>query len=181
MRIIIEIFLVLLKELPQRNINASEKNMRNCFTYLFNKIKNEYTTGESIAQFIDRLADKLFFTRIVVSDEFNAYKVFETLNARGVQLSAADVLKNYLFSVIDATGPHSSELDELENLWTGIIDQLGSVKLEDYLRYYWNSKNKTVRKNMLFKAIRNNIKNRADAFNLVRELRSTGALFMAFQ
>ena len=42
--------------------------------------------------------DKLFFTIITVTDELNAFKVFETLNARGVRLSATDLLKNYLFS-----------------------------------------------------------------------------------
>jgi hypothetical protein len=32
-------------------------------------------------------------------NNLNAYKVFETLNARGVQLSTPDLLKNYLFSI----------------------------------------------------------------------------------
>jgi uncharacterized protein with ParB-like and HNH nuclease domain len=36
------------------------------------------------------------FTTIFIGDELNAYKVFETLNARGVRLSSADLLKNYL-------------------------------------------------------------------------------------
>ena len=46
------------------------------------------------------MSDKLFFTVITVADELNAYKVFETLNARGVRLSATDLLKNWLFSVL---------------------------------------------------------------------------------
>lgn len=42
----------------------------------------------------------MIFTVITVTDELNACKVFETLNARGVRLSSTDLLKNYLFSLI---------------------------------------------------------------------------------
>ena len=130
---------------------------------------------------METIVDKLFFTVIEVTDQINAFKVFETLNARGVQLSASDLLKNYLFSVIDATKPHKSEIDELENLWSKIIGKLGKIKFEDYLRYYWNSENKTVRKNQLFKTIRNNINSKEDVFKLIRNLDDTADLFIAIQ
>ncbi len=174
-------YLVLLKELPLRNINSSERQMRECFNWYYGRIKKEFTTGEALAAFIDSLADKLFFTRISVSDDFNAFKVFETLNARGVQLSAADLLKNYLFSVVDASKPHKSEIEELELLWSKVVGKLGNQKFEDYLRYYWNSKNKTVRKTALFKTIRKNILDKTQAFALIRELDDTADVYMAFQ
>jgi uncharacterized protein with ParB-like and HNH nuclease domain len=56
------------------------------------------------------MSDRLFFTVITVTDELNAYKVFETLNARGVRLSATDLLKNYLFSVLHRDGKHEREM-----------------------------------------------------------------------
>lgn len=174
-------YLVLLKDLPVRNINSSEKQMRDCYCWFYEKIKPGFTTGESLAAFIDVLADKLFFTKITVSDEFNAFKVFETLNARGVQLSAADLLKNYLFSVVDESKPHKSEIDELEILWSKVIGKLGNQKFEDYLRYYWNSKNKTVRKSALFKTIRKSIANKKEAFALIRDLNDVADVYMAFQ
>jgi len=174
-------YLVLLKDLPLRNINSSEKQMRECFLWFYDRIKKEFTTGEALAAFIDELADKLFFTRISVSDDFNAFRVFETLNARGVQLSAADLLKNYLFSIVDESKPHKSEVDELELLWSKVIGKLGNQKFEDYLRYFWNSRNKTVRKTALFKTIRKSISNKAQAFALLRELNDTADIYMAFQ
>jgi len=170
-----------IKELPLRNTNSSEKQMRECFIWYYDKIKKDFTTGESLASFIDELADRLFFTRISVSDDFNAFRVFETLNARGVQLSAADLLKNYLFSVVDESKPHKSEIEELELLWSKVIGKLGNNKLEDYLRYYWNSKNKTVRKPALFKTIRKSITDKTMAFALVRELNDVADVYMAFQ
>lgn len=173
--------MVLLKDLPIRNTNSSEKQMRECFNWFHGKVAKEFKTGEELALFVDTIVDKLFFTVIEVTDQINAFKVFETLNARGVQLSSSDLLKNYLFSVIDETKPHISEIEELESLWSRIIGKLGSRKFEDYLRYYWNSKNKTVRKNQLFKTIRNGITTKEDTFKLIRDLDDTADLFIAIQ
>lgn len=173
--------LVLLKELPLRNTNASEKHMRECFIWYYEKIKKEFKTGESLAAFIDNIVDKLFFTVIEVTDQLNAFKVFETLNARGVQLSSSDLLKNYLFSVVDETRPHISEIEELENIWSKIVGKLGEQKFEDYLRYYWNSINKIVGKKNLFKTIKGNIKSKDQVFELIRNLNDTADVYLAIQ
>lgn len=173
--------MVLLKDLPLRNTNTSEKHMRDCFHWYFDKISKKFTSGEALAGFIDGLVDKLFFTAIEVSDQINAFKVFETLNARGVQLSSSDLLKNYLFSVVDETKPHISEIEELEKIWSRIVGKLGENKFEDYLRYYWNSFNKTVSKKNLFKTIKYNIKSKEKVFELIRDLLQKADIFLAIQ
>ena len=173
--------LVLLKELPLRNTNSSEKHIRECFNWYYDRIKKEFNTGESLAAFIDNIVDKLFFTVIEVTDQLNAFKVFETLNARGVQLSSADLLKNYLFFVVDETKPHISEIEELENIWSKIVGKLGEQKFEDYLRYYWNSINKSVGKKNLFKNVKGNIKSKEQVFELIRNLNDTADLYLAIQ
>ncbi|MFO0477957.1 MAG: DUF262 domain-containing protein [Bacteroidota bacterium] len=173
--------LVLLKELPLRNTNTSEKHMRECFNWYYDRIKKEFKTGESLAAFIDNIVDKLFFTVIEVTYQLNAFKVFETLNARGVQLSSSDLLKNYLFSVVDETKPHISEIEELENIWSKIVGKLGEQKFEDYLRYYWNSINKSVGKKNLFKTIKGNIKSKDQVFELIRNLNDTADIYLAIQ
>ena len=173
--------LVPLEQLPQRGLNSSERLMKNCFEWFETKIKGTYATGEAVAEFIDKTIDKIFFTVISVNDELNAFKVFETLNARGVQLSASDLLKNYLFSVVDSDNPHKSEISEIESIWGKIIGKLGSEKLSEFLRVYWNSKYKTVRKNDLFKAIRRNISHKKAVFDLLRNLDSSADTYMALR
>jgi len=173
--------LVLLKELPLRNTNSSEKHMRECFNWYYDRIKKEFNSGENLAAFIDNIVDKLFFTVIEVTDQLNAFKVFETLNARGVQLSSADLLKNYLFFIVDETKPHVSEIEELENIWSKIAGKLGEQKFEDYLRYYWNSINKSVGKKNLFKNVKINIKSKDQVFELIRNLNDTADLYLAIQ
>lgn len=173
--------LVLLKDLPIRNTNSSEKQMRSCFEWFYDKVRKQFKTGVELASFIDTIVDKISFTVIEVTDQLNAFKVFETLNARGVQLSSSDLLKNHLFSLVDETNPHVSEIEELEKLWSKVIGKLSSNKFEDYLRYYWNSRNKIVRKNNLFKTIKKTIINKAQAFELIRELDKNADVFIAIQ
>lgn len=175
-------YLILLnKELPLRNTNSSEKHLRECLLWYYEKIAKEFTTGEQLAGFIDKIVDRLFFTVIEVSDEINAFRVFETLNARGVQLSSSDLLKNYLFSVVDETRPHLNEIEELESIWSSIVGKLGEQKFEDYLRSYWNSENKTIGKKNLFKTIKSTILSKQQVFSLIRNLRDTADLYIAIQ
>lgn len=173
-------YMIPLEEFPKRGLNSSEKLMKSCFDWYYQKILN-FNDGSEIAKFVDTIADKLFFTVITVNDELNAYKVFETLNARGVQLSSADLLKNYLFSVVDpnTNNKKGQELNELETLWTNIVSKLGVEKIQDFLRYYWNSKNKTVRKNELFKAMKNNIKTKKEVFSFLRDVLKKADVYVA--
>ncbi|HAH62805.1 MAG TPA: DUF262 domain-containing protein [Treponema sp.] len=174
-------YLVPLKEMPNRGLNVSEKLMKKAFETFSGYVKNEYKTAESLITFIDIIADQLFFTVITVSDELNAFKVFETLNARGVQLSSSDLLKNYIFSVADSADLHKNQMDYLENEWAKIADILKGQQVSEYLRIYWNSTHKTVRKNELYRTIRDDIKTSEQAFALLNDLEKKANLYVALQ
>ena len=91
-------YIVKLGDLRVRNLKNSEKLMKRCFDFFEQKLIGKYASGKEYAQYIQTVVDHLYFTQIVVNDEMNAFRVFESLNARGVQLSSSDLLKNYLFS-----------------------------------------------------------------------------------
>lgn len=178
-------YLVPLEKLPQRGLNASEHLMRKAFNYFKERIKEQAGTtaesGKKLAVFIESLVDKLFFTVITVTDELNAFKVFETLNARGVRLSTTDLLKNYLFSIISTQETHETELKALEDRWERIVGLLGSESFPEFLRVFWNSRNKLVRKSDLFKTIRKRITARDQAFELLRDLDQSAAVYAALR
>ncbi len=178
-------YLVPLEKLPQRGLNASEHQMRKAFGWFTERLKARMgmtdASGRGLAAFIDQLVDKLFFTVITVTDELNAFKVFETLNARGVRLSATDLLKNYLFSVISSPEMHETELRTLEQRWERIVGLLGSESFPEFLRVFWNSRNRLVRKSELFKTIRESIRSRASAFELIRSLDQSASVYAALR
>lgn len=174
-------FIVKLGDLKIRNTSYTEKLMRKCFEWYEKRMENKYKTGKEYAQFITYLVENLFFTIIKVSDEMNAFRVFETLNARGVQLSSADLLKNYLFSLVDNTSEHPERINILEEKWSNLTNNVKAEKLPDFIRYYWNSKNKTVRSNELFKIIRNSIKLDSQVFELINEMLKYSDIYMALK
>jgi hypothetical protein len=126
--------------------------------------------GVVLAKLLESICDKLFFTVITVSDELNAYKVFETLNSRGVRLSATDLLKNYLFSVLHRDSVHENEMSAMDDRWERLVSRLGETDLPDFLRIHWMSRNGLVRQSELFKTIRLKINKRAEVFSLLNSL-----------
>ena len=175
-------YLVPLEHLPQRGLNASERLLRRAFQWFGERIvAYAGNDGEAVARFVDSAVDKLFFTVITVTDELNAFKVFETLNARGVRLSATDLLKNYLFSMVSRDGVHESEIEALEERWESIVGLLGNERFPEFLRVYWNSHNRLVRKADLFKTIRNAIRDKSQAFALIRAMDRHARVYAALR
>ncbi|MFN9005055.1 MAG: DUF262 domain-containing protein, partial [Betaproteobacteria bacterium] len=168
-------YLVPLGHLPQRGFRASEHSLRKAFEW-FDKRVADYlkaSTGDEgmrLAKLVEDLSDRLFFTVITVTDELNAYKVFETLNARGVRLSATDLLKNYLFSVLDRGGETDHELRNLEDRWEAIVGRLQSENFPDFLRVHWNSRRSFARQADLFKTIRAQVNTAQAVFQLLRDM-----------
>ena len=166
-------YLVPLEKLPRRNLRASEHLLRKSYEWFDERIRAHIAqsrSGADLARFVDTLADHLFFTVIQVTDELNAYKVFETLNSRGVRLSSTDLLKNYLFSVAHSAGGHEQEMRAIEDQWEAVVGKLGSESVPDFLRVYWNSRNPLTRHAELFKAIRAQVRDKAAVFALLRDL-----------
>lgn len=177
-------YLVPLRELPAVRLRASENAMRRSFEFFDRKVRENFQGGSpeigpAIARFASNLSDRLFFTSITVDDDLNAYKVFETLNARGVRLSATDLLKNHLFSILDREGRHDHELRTLEDRWDMLVGRMGAESFPEFLRTHWNSRNKSVRQSDIFKAIRGEVRTSEQAFILLRKMEDDADPYLA--
>jgi hypothetical protein len=153
----------------KRGQTKTNKLLNECFKFFV--VKEMGNTGQEIAEFIDRVASGMIFTKIVVHDDLNAYKVFETLNARGVQLSTPDLLKNYIFSVVTENDEVQDEqLNELDSEWSEIITQLGENNFTDFVRYHHNFQSKLVTKKELFASVRKLANTPKNAYDYLRSL-----------
>ena len=174
-------YIVKLGELRIRNTKKTEKLMKSCFEFFEQKLKTKkFTQGEHYAAYIQKVVSCLYFTEIIVSDELNAFKVFETLNARGVQLSSADLLKNYLFSLVDSSA-HPERINTLEEKWSRLTSNNKSEHLPDFIRYYWNTKHKTIRKNNVFKTLREEITSEEQVFTLLDDMLKYSDVYVALR
>lgn len=64
---------------------------------------------------------------LVVPNNSNAYKMFETLNDRGLRVSQSDLVKNHIF------GESKGRLTEAQNIWSQLKGSLESLGEEDII------------------------------------------------
>jgi hypothetical protein len=102
--------------------------------------------------------------RLVVPNEANAYTVFETLNDRGLDLTALDLVKNYMFGRAEGR----TVLPGLQDQWLQMMNNLISVRADDFLKTWWTSRHGRVQTAQLFPRFR-------DSIRLVPEVTKTAA------
>jgi uncharacterized protein with ParB-like and HNH nuclease domain len=175
-------FLVQLKE--PNNIHrepASNKLLKKAFDFYYQKVKEVFNdnNGELLADFLqNQIAEKLLFIQIVVKNDLDAYTVFETLNSRGIELSVSDLLKNYLLSL---TAESIEDKLHAKDQWQRIIQITDLDKFPTFLRYFWHSRYEVIRKEQLFKALRESVKSKEDTFNLLDDLEKYAAVYSALK
>jgi uncharacterized protein with ParB-like and HNH nuclease domain len=123
------------------------------YEFLFQKLKNGIDASRKnyVENVLDVIYNKLSVIKIEVNNEVNANLLFETLNDRGLDLSAADLIKNYIFSLAD------NNIESVSKNWDRMSDQIGDNNISRFLRHYWISTYDFVRKENLYKSIKQKI------------------------
>jgi uncharacterized protein DUF262/uncharacterized protein DUF1524 len=162
-----------------KGLPKSNKLMWQCFEYYTERLSNlprPEQNGETIARLLsETVARQLIFILITVADELDAFTVFETLNARGLELSSTDLLKNFLFSKIKV----ASDLERLQRRWRKLMATVGQEHFPDLLRYHLLCEERDVRTERLFKVVRGRISSPIDVFNLMDALERRAELYAA--
>lgn len=165
--------------LNPRSLPTSNRALWECFQYFRRNIDRNATLADSGAALSallnEAVARQLLFILITVDDDLNAYTVFETLNARGLELSATDLLKNYLFSKVRG----QQDLDALGRRWQRLVTTVRQDKFPEFLRYHLLCEEPKIRQQRLFKLVRERVRNPAEVFELVEKLEARAELFAA--
>jgi hypothetical protein len=162
-----------------RGLSQSNKLLWECFKYYSREIDKKpelVSNGESLATLLsETIARQLLFILITVDDELNAYTVFETLNARGLELSATDLLKNYLFSKVKVP----SDLLALQRRWRLLVNTVRQERFPEFLRYHLLCEHPKIRTQRLFKLVREKVRTPEEVFHLIDALETRAELFAA--
>jgi len=167
------------RPLNARGLPKSNRLLWECFSYFRRQVEawlGAPADGTRLARLLSEATGRqLMFIRIVVDDEMNAYTVFETLNARGLELSATDLLKNYLFSRLRT----AADLEALQRRWTSLMATVHQERFPEFLRYHLQCQMPRVRSQRLFKLIRDTIRDGAGVFALLEDLERRAEVFAA--
>ncbi|QZP39192.1 DUF262 domain-containing protein [Halobaculum magnesiiphilum] len=104
--------------LDQRFDEVSDSNLREGFQFYAEKM--DELDPKEINEIRNKLLRSVTAVSITTDGEQSAFRLFETLNDRGLELSAVDLMKNYVFSTA-ATDP-SIDYDQIRDDWEAIVE-----------------------------------------------------------
>lgn len=152
------------RESHERILNARKK----CQTYLDDINKHFTNWFERLGGIIQYLEHKARVIQVIVPSQANAYVIFETLNDRGKDLSASDLLKNHLF------GRAQERVEEVQTKWNQMLGILEAHGGDDvvitYIRQLWSATREVAREKELFAKIKDKIATSQQAVEFAGEL-----------
>ena len=163
----------------------SERLILKAYNYFLDEHKSELNSGnwkapnEFFAAIEKSLTHRLCHIRVEIKDQVNAHAVFEALNNRGIELSQADLIKNYLLMEVQDT---PDRLKQAEATWEKIVKTVGEDELVMLLRYSWNSAHGFVRMDELQRELAKKVgKNTGDVMQYIDWLIGEASLFAALR
>ncbi|KND17687.1 MULTISPECIES: DUF262 domain-containing protein [Pseudomonadota] len=122
--------------------NAGNRRILRGYRYFLEKIEQYASENGDNDSFFQLLLDRVnsaTLVKIEVNNHSDAYTLFESLNNRGVPLTAIDLIKNKLLSQLEKLEPGS--IDDNYDSWKKVIEALGddyNVQ-ERFFRQYYNA------------------------------------------
>jgi hypothetical protein len=134
--------------------------------------------ADRLHQWLDFINDSLRVIWFKVADERTAFTIFETMNDRGLRLSAADLLKNRLYSIAD-----KRQADVIQK-WQSMAGVLEAIEGQEegvleYIRCFWVANNGHTRTKELYDKMKAKANNPAQAVDLASQLEQSAQDYAA--
>ena len=130
----------------------------------------DIVAGHSRSKQVEILVNSAKFIRerarvilVTAPDEHGAFRMFETLNDRGVEAAQSDLVKNYLL------GKSGNRMAEVQQRWASMVGVLESVSddkiIVTYLRHFFILDHGHIREHQLFGKIREKVQGKTAAIS----------------
>jgi hypothetical protein len=123
---------------------------------------------------VQRVLNGIELVLIEASDESTAFRLFETLNDRGLPLNAADLIKNKLFALAHG------QLPTIRASWDRVLELVPSAEILHFLRHFWIARDgRSVSKLRLYETCAEGVKGKApvEIAQLCRELEDAAKIY----
>lgn len=162
---------------PDEKFNELKKeeiNIESAFKIVKEKISHELQAiSESVVikadekhnkkvEFLKLVRDKILGLKLIyifLTNQDDAYLIFETLNTRGKDLRVSDLVKSHLVKLLPSS---NKNVDLSKDKWTQILEIIeGSnedLSIDTFLHHFWLSKYEYTTSKKLFKLIKKQVK-----------------------
>lgn len=142
------------------------------------EVVDRFWNDKSEAQlrgFAKYMLEKVYVVFVTTESLTSAYRLFNVLNARGLPLSNADLIKNQLFAQL---GPQTSRSGELESRWLRLEDELGLDRLDTFLGHHRTSVKAMKARGNLHEEMQPLIESASDPFAFLDEVITSAENYM---
>ncbi|MGL5899211.1 MAG: DUF262 domain-containing protein [Lactobacillaceae bacterium] len=133
------------------------------------------TTPEKVA-LIEKLfnvfGEHFFIVEISSPDRGDAFQIFQTINARGLDLSPADLIKSDFFGNSGVFG------ENVTTNWNEMQSILGNLDVTDFIRYVWNATQEFATKRNLYRLVAKKIKTHEEVNIFVDKLKKLSVSYV---
>ena len=160
-----------LKILNRQNVNQKD---------LIFECYNFFRKKASKSDLLNILLDRIFVIHINAMDNFNAFRLFETLNDRGLELSAVDLIKNFILMRLTSQGAKDDIVNQTIHNWNEMYQKIGNDEPVKFIRRYTMSRYKgKVAETKLYETIKTKTQNFSidQIVDFVRDINSKASIY----
>jgi len=114
--------------------------IRDAYRTFKDAIQEQIDKGIDLDRLVHIVVSQLSFVAITLDAEDNPYRIFESLNAKGMPLTQGDLLRNYFFMRL----PPSEHEHWYNTVWSPMQSRLGE-RFDDYMRDFLLKEGQLVR------------------------------------
>ncbi|MDN3647572.1 DUF262 domain-containing protein [Reinekea marina] len=174
------------------NFNASnevQNNIKTAFEFFDLEIKNYCNSAgegwqEELTELVQTLNSSFYLLLVRVSNLWMAYRVFETLNERGLDLTQAELIKNVLIEHASETG--KADIDLADRIWKKFVDNYESqpvtkLDMPHLIQFSYSFRHSFVKKGDIFDTVSRELRaGELNVFSFLDELEVDSRNWTAF-
>jgi len=125
------------------------------------------------------ILNKISIVHINAFNHFNAFRLFETLNDRGLELSAVDLIKNFILMKTSASG-NEDIFQKVFEEWSQMYDKIKDIEPVKFIRRYMLSSYKgKISESKLYEKMREQLelKKTEEIYSFVKKLNSSASIY----
>lgn len=165
---------------PEATTESHEK-IKQAFDLISERLNDEAASAgphweEHLENWVEFVDGRAAVVSVRVDDDADAFLVFETLNDRGLDLTIADVVKNYLFGLC------RNQIQFAEQAWISAQNSLEQYNVPDmtkFLRQWWSSQEGATRERELYARVREGVKSPESATKTLKGIEEAAPKYAA--
>lgn len=118
-----------------KNVESAQMLLKKSFIDWIDNYPSVDSKKEAIQDLAETISNRIQFLYIEVGNEEDAFNIFETLNDRGLKLSAGDLIKSFLLRRITEQNSAIAR-DEIIEKWEKIPANLEDYDISSFLRHF---------------------------------------------